>query len=54
VKAPSSVRVEGGAEVPFTFEAGAQASGSKSGAASKLVIKRPDVGVVSDWSILVA
>jgi alpha 1,3-glucosidase len=48
---PSSVTV-GGTELEWFWEAGAAASTSSEGTASKLTVKNPAVKVVEDWSII--
>jgi alpha 1,3-glucosidase len=53
-KKPASVRVEGGAAVEFEWTKGASAGGAKTGGASRLVVKRPPVGVVRDWVLVIA
>ncbi|OCF36365.1 alpha 1,3-glucosidase [Kwoniella heveanensis BCC8398] len=50
-KRPSSIKGPDG-QLNWTWESGVAGSGRKGGAASKLVVKNPGVGVVSDWEIL--
>ncbi|WVQ99011.1 hypothetical protein IAU59_006143 [Kwoniella sp. CBS 9459] len=51
-KRPSSIKVRGEGEVNWSWEAGVAGSGKTGGTASKLIVKNPGVGVVSDWEIL--
>ncbi|PIL32749.1 hypothetical protein GSI_04864 [Ganoderma sinense ZZ0214-1] len=50
---PSSVAVEGGKELQWTYTDGVAASDKKEGTASVLVIRDPKLAVASDWDILV-
>jgi alpha 1,3-glucosidase len=53
-KEPKTVKLESGEVLEFEFVKGTAAKGSAVGGASKLVIKRPAVGVVEDWTIVIA
>ncbi|TDL18041.1 alpha-glucosidase [Rickenella mellea] len=50
---PKSVKLEGGAALVWEFIPGVSAQGQKYGGPSKLIVKDPDVSVVSDWAVLV-
>ena len=50
---PSSVAVEGGRELQWTYTDGVASSDKKEGTASVLVIRDPKLAVASDWDILV-
>ncbi|KAI0667109.1 alpha-glucosidase [Trametes maxima] len=50
---PSSVSVEGGKELQFTFTPGVAASDKTEGTASVLVIKDPKLSITGDWEIVV-
>ncbi|KAJ4471585.1 glycoside hydrolase family 31 protein [Lentinula aciculospora] len=51
---PSSVKVEGGAELKWEFVPGVAAIDTKEGTASVLIIKDPKVLITSDWAIVVS
>ncbi len=53
INEPKSVEITG-ESAQWTWEKGAAASGKKEGAASRLVIKNPGVGVVSGWEVVIA
>jgi alpha 1,3-glucosidase len=50
---PKSVKVEGGQELEFAYDAGVAAGGKKEGDASVLIIKDPGVAVSNDWAIVI-
>lgn len=50
---PSSVKVEGGAELVWEYTPGVAASDKKEGTASLLAIKDPRVLVAKDWAIVI-
>ncbi|KAI8978216.1 alpha-glucosidase [Trametes punicea] len=50
---PSSVSVEGGNELQWSYTPGVAASEKKEGTASVLVIKDPKLSIAGDWDILV-
>jgi alpha 1,3-glucosidase len=50
---PKSVTVAG-QRVQWSYEAGAASGGKQEGTASRLTIKKPGVGVVSGWEVVIA
>jgi alpha 1,3-glucosidase len=50
---PKSVKVEGGQDLEFVYDAGVAAGGKKEGEASILTIKDPGVAVSKDWAIII-
>jgi len=50
---PKSVKVEGGQNLEFVYDAGVAAGGKKEGQASILTIKDPGVTISKDWAIVI-
>ena len=50
---PKAVKVDGGKELEYVYDAGVAAAGKKEGEASVLVVKDPGVAVSKDWVILI-